>query len=79
MECGKSHESRTEPNDFVTLYAIHLHHAFLHPYKIPEIDSVLVSRRGTTIRRTARSTTNLSATALFLLLPLSLLPIRQRQ
>ena len=63
------------PNDFVTLYAgsICITHS-CDPYKIPEIDSILVSRRGTAIRQDWPDQLPIyPPTTLFLLLPLSLL------
>jgi hypothetical protein len=63
------------PNDFVTLYAgsICITHS-CDPYRIPEIDSVLVSRRGTAIRQDWPDQLPIyPPTTLFLLLPLSFL------
>jgi hypothetical protein len=63
------------PNDFVTLYsgAICITHS-CDPYAVPDIDSVLVSRRGTAIRQDwADQLPIYPPTTLFLLLPLSFL------
>lgn len=63
------------PNDFVTLYAgaICITHS-CDPYAVPDIDSVLVSRRGTAIRQDWSDQLPIyPPTTLFLLLPLSFL------
>ena len=63
------------PNDFVTLYAgsICIMHS-CDPYRIPDIDSVLISRRGTAIRQDWSDQLPVyPPTTLFLLVPLSFL------
>jgi hypothetical protein len=63
------------PNDFVTLYAgsICVMHS-CNPYGIPDIDSVLISRRGTAIRQDWSDQLPVyPPTTLFLLVPLSFL------
>jgi hypothetical protein len=63
------------PNDFVTLYAgsICITHS-CDPYSVPEIDSILVARRGTAIRQDWPDQLPIyPPTTLFLFLPLSLL------
>lgn len=75
----QSHTKAIEnPNDFVTLYAgsICVTHA-CNPYSVPELDSVLISRRGSTVRQEwADQLPIYPPTTLFVLLPFSALSYR---
>lgn len=66
------------PNDFVTLYAgaICMTHG-CNPYSVPQLDSVLVSRRGTAVRQEWSDQLPIyPPTTLFVLLPFSRLSYR---
>lgn len=68
----------SNPNDFVTLYAgsICMAHA-CNPYSVPQLDSVLVSRRGTAVRQEWSDQLPIyPPTTLFVLFPFSALSYR---